>query len=144
MGRKLALQLHHINGDNTDHRLENLVFLCPNCHSITDNFAGKGIKNRKAKESSPVGKKEVEPKKINYYCKECGKLLTRQCHTQMCQECYKKSIRTVERPDPNILAKEILDTSFLAVGRKYNVSDNTIRKWCKAYNIPTNKKEMLN
>lgn len=29
----LTLQLEHINGVNNDHRLENLCWLCPNCHS---------------------------------------------------------------------------------------------------------------
>lgn len=40
-GKPLTLQLHHINGNNRDNRLENLTFLCPNCHSQTDNFSGK-------------------------------------------------------------------------------------------------------
>lgn len=40
-GQKLVLQLDHINGKNNDHRIENLRFLCPNCHSITDTYAGK-------------------------------------------------------------------------------------------------------
>ena len=32
---------NHINGINNDHRLENLRFLCPNCHSQTSTYAGK-------------------------------------------------------------------------------------------------------
>lgn len=40
-GQKLVLQLDHINGKNNDHRIENLRFLCPNCHSITETYAGK-------------------------------------------------------------------------------------------------------
>lgn len=43
-GVPLSLNLHHKNGINNDHRIENLSFLCPNCHSITDTFAGKNIK----------------------------------------------------------------------------------------------------
>jgi len=39
--KKLALHLDHINGKNGDHRLENLRFLCPNCHSQTDTYTGK-------------------------------------------------------------------------------------------------------
>ena len=38
-GNPLTLQIDHINGINNDHRLENLRFLCPNCHSQTDTFA---------------------------------------------------------------------------------------------------------
>ena len=40
--RPLSLALHHVNGDRHDNRLENLVLLCPNCHSQTPNF---GVKN---------------------------------------------------------------------------------------------------
>ena len=39
--KKLALHLDHINGKNGDHRLENLRWLCPNCHSQTNTYAGK-------------------------------------------------------------------------------------------------------
>jgi Zn finger protein HypA/HybF involved in hydrogenase expression len=40
-GKNLKLQLDHINGIRDDHRKENLRFLCPNCHSQTETFAGK-------------------------------------------------------------------------------------------------------
>ena len=37
--RAIALELHHVNGDGLDNRLDNLVLLCPNCHSQTDSRA---------------------------------------------------------------------------------------------------------
>jgi len=43
-GKPLSLQLDHANGINNDNRLENLRFLCPNCHSQTDTYAGKNNK----------------------------------------------------------------------------------------------------
>lgn len=42
-GKPLNIQLDHINGDCSDHRLENLRMLCPNCHSQTDTYCGKNI-----------------------------------------------------------------------------------------------------
>jgi 5-methylcytosine-specific restriction endonuclease McrA len=44
MGRRLALQIDHINGDRRDNRVENLRLLCPNCHSQTDTYCGRNIK----------------------------------------------------------------------------------------------------
>ena len=41
LGRPIALQLDHINGDPCDHRIENLRLLCPNCHSQTDTWGRK-------------------------------------------------------------------------------------------------------
>lgn len=43
-GKPLSLQLDHINGINNDHRIENLRFICPNCHSQTETYAGKNKK----------------------------------------------------------------------------------------------------
>jgi 5-methylcytosine-specific restriction endonuclease McrA len=42
-GKNISLELDHINGKRDDHRLENLQFLCPNCHSQTKTFRGKNI-----------------------------------------------------------------------------------------------------
>lgn len=38
---QIALQIHHINGDNKNHSLNNLQYLCPNCHALTDTYAGR-------------------------------------------------------------------------------------------------------
>ena len=43
LDKPISLQLDHINGINNDHRITNLRFLCPNCHSQTDTYAGKNI-----------------------------------------------------------------------------------------------------
>lgn len=42
--KPIRLQLDHINGDSTNHKLANLRILCPNCHSQTETFAGKNQK----------------------------------------------------------------------------------------------------
>ena len=41
--------------------------------------------------------------------------------------------RKVNRPPYDQLIQEIKELGYSAVGRKYNVSDNAIRKWVKTY-----------
>lgn len=41
MNQDIPLELHHINGNKQDNRIENLQILCPNCHALTDNYRGK-------------------------------------------------------------------------------------------------------
>lgn len=45
-GRPLVLHLDHANGVKDDHRLNNLRWLCPNCHSQTETYGGRNIGRR--------------------------------------------------------------------------------------------------
>lgn len=47
-GKKLTLQLHHIDGNSSNNTLKNVQLLCPNCHSITPNFGRKNLGNGRA------------------------------------------------------------------------------------------------
>jgi 5-methylcytosine-specific restriction endonuclease McrA len=47
--KELVLELDHINGNNRDHRPNNLRFLCPNCHSQTPTWGNRGNKGNKKK-----------------------------------------------------------------------------------------------
>ena len=40
-GQKLDLALDHVRGANRDHSPKNLRYVCPNCHTQTDTYAGR-------------------------------------------------------------------------------------------------------
>lgn len=109
-GMKISLILDHINGINNDNRLENLRIVCPNCNAGLDTFAGKNIKHKSTKT----------------IC-QCGNNKNR--NSNFCGECFHNNRRKVERPSLEQLKKEVEELGYSATGRKYNVSDNSIRKW---------------
>jgi len=139
MGHTISLELDHKNGVNNDNRLNNLRFLCPNCHATTPTYSGKNkaLKNKAKNNDSNIP--ETTNSKTIYCCKCCNKKLTKQRKTGLCEDCFKKieqvKQRKVVRPSYEQLLVDKETMSMLAVGRKYDVSDNSIRKWIKQYEL---------
>ena len=92
----------------------------------------------KYKDRMESQRKEVK----HYYCPDCGKEVT--VDGAKCLECSHKNSRKVDRPEREELLKLIQTKSFCEIGRMYGVTDNAIRKWCKAEGLPTTKEEIKN
>lgn len=43
LGEPIPLEMHHLDGDRKNHKPNNVVLYCPNCHSKTDNFKSKNV-----------------------------------------------------------------------------------------------------
>lgn len=133
-GITLSLQLEHKNGINNDYRIENLEFLCPNCHSQSKTFAGK---NNKCSQKNKIKKeKTIRTKKVKSCV--CGTEINSE--STVCQKCHHENLRKIKiRPSYGVLINDITFLKgYTATGRKYGVSDNTIRKWLKFH-----EKQML-
>jgi hypothetical protein len=124
---KLGLELDHINGIHNDNRLENLRILCPNCHSQMPTQGVRNIHNGKII-NIKVHKEKIIKNKIINIC-NCGKKIKNNSKT--CVNCYSLKQRKVNRPSFETLQEEVKTLGYTGTGRKYGVSDNTIRKWIK-------------
>lgn len=83
----------------------------------------------------PLQKKRVA--KI-YYCEKCGKEITRG--SNLCIDCYRiLSLSNSNKPSKDVLIKDLYDYNgnFTKVGQKYEVSSNSVKKWCVKYGIPS-------
>lgn len=157
-----SLELHHINGNHQNNRLENLQIFCANCHRKTDNFRGKGIRAHKAASDWFISDEEVEkrhqiklekrriPKHLrkvtpipSKICPSCGKEFKPSDRKQeyCSQECYHN--KNDNRPDIISLLKAFKEyNNFVKVGTHFGVTDNAVRKWCKLYKLPIHSKEL--
>jgi group I intron endonuclease len=81
---------------------------------------------------------EYKPK----FCKRCGVELCRVNNTELCSGCYAK-VKGEHIPDMKTIYDDLLKMSFEAVGRKYGVTGNAVKKWCRKYNIPSLASEYI-
>ena len=120
LGKPLRLHVDHISANSVDNSLENLRFLCPNCHSQITKY--KNARNQ---------------------CETCG------CATSNPQFCNYRCVpregtpepysRSKKRPSMDVLIQELEDSSWTAVARKYDVSTHSVRKWARFYGIDPKK-----
>jgi very-short-patch-repair endonuclease len=76
--------------------------------------------------------KEIKRRhKKEYICKYCGDICTWK--KDRCKSCYQTQSRKVDRPSVDQLKEDIENLGYSGTGRKYGVSDNSIRKWLKIY-----------
>ena len=129
--KPIPLELHHVNGNRCDNRLENLQLLCPNCHTQTDNFCGKNIKNKTIKKT---------------ICKNCGIEFNKNGRIFCSDRCYEEyKQKKLNHPSKEELIDKFRELgSFTKIGEFYNVSDKAIIKWFKKYNLPFKAKEVRN
>jgi hypothetical protein len=127
-GERMSLILDHVNGVGDDHRLENLRIVCPNCAATLSTHCGRNKPHDQVVlECLRCGSAFVRRYRGHRYCsRACGTRSPRSRGTRI-------AARKVQRPPYEQLVREISATSYVAVGRRYGVSDNAIRKWVRAY-----------
>ena len=105
--------VHHIDRDKTNNNPSNLSVMSSSEHAILHT--------------------RVRPKPPPIKCAVCG---TWSRNKMFCSnKCRGFSCRVVDRPSKEILSGDIDECSFCAIGRKYGVSDNAVRKWARRYGL---------
>ncbi|MGN6171254.1 MAG: hypothetical protein ACTHQQ_24265 [Solirubrobacteraceae bacterium] len=112
----------------TDNRIENPRIVCPNCAATLETHCGRKNKRERERRSClRCGKEFVPNYRSHRYCSQrCG------VHSKGPRG-PKPGTRKVPRPSYEQLKADLSSMSFVAVGRKYGVSDNAIRKWLRWY-----------
>jgi transposase len=127
-GERMGLILDHVNGKRDDNRLENLRIVCPNCAATLATHCGR--KNRRAAAAIAClrcGDEFIPRAPTQRYC-------SRECGTRWDRTGVKlRPPRKVARPEHADLLRQVRESGYLAVGRRYGVSDNAVRKWLREY-----------
>ena len=130
-GRRMAMIIDHVNGIPDDNRLENLRIVCPNCAATLDTHCGrKNVYGPSERECLGCGETFFAERPSTAFCSQ--KCLGTM-HRDQQFGIAKPERRVVERPPFAQLLEELKATNYSAVGRKYGVSDNAIRKWVRQY-----------
>jgi hypothetical protein len=135
-GRSMSLILDHINGVSDDHRLENLRIVCPNCAATFETHCGRNLPRKRT--CAACGGAFVPKYMQHRYCsQECwGKVAS-----QLYLGGHHPRQRKVPRPPYEQLLEDLKTMSYCAIGHKYGVSDNAVRKWLRWYEYEREARE---
>jgi len=158
-----ALDFHHVNPSEKEsnwgaiskkpwnvviQELKKCILVCKNCHAEIHHpiMSTKIIANLETSAFSSLNKERVTHLQSNalkerYGLKPTGICALNSCNksvfaTKYCShECASFSQRKVARPSKKDLQKQLESDSIVKIGKRYGVSDNSIRKWMKAYDL---------
>lgn len=159
-----ALEFHHLNSQEklygissggvcrdleTDiAEVQKCILVCANCHREIHNdlYSIDELKSFQYIDKGVIEQLREEKRnlttKTQYFCKNCNKEITKYSTSGLCEYCSKINQRKVERPSREELKQLIRTVPFTRIAEQFGVTDNAIRKWCKAENLPSKKSEI--
>ena len=120
-------------------KLENGAYVCEDIYNVKYDYNNVDI--QKYLENNTNDTFIIKKVKTKYdICTICNKNF-KTIRAKMCLECYNKN-KSKDIPPKKELEKLIYKYQFTKIGNMFNVSDNTVRKWCKKYGLPYRKKDI--
>ena len=143
-----ALEFHHIDKSQKEwglssgnchsweedvEEVKKCILVCSNCHREIEAFdlvVETSFDEEKCNEITSIKEQEAAVNR----CRRCDKEIDPKAF--YCTECWHFLSRKTQRPSRDDLKNLVRYNSFAAVAKMFDVSDNTIRKWCQYYNLP--------
>ena len=160
-----ALEFHHVNPENKKFgissnecqtkalslqlkEIKKCILVCANCHRGIHQGIYNVPKNWQKFYDESVAEellKELENTKTrkDIFCQNCGEKISTS-KAKYCSNCCHLMQRICERPEREEFKNLIRITPFTKIAEMFNVSDNTIRKWCDSYHLPRKKADINN
>lgn len=154
LGRKLSREehVHHLDCNRLNNSWDNLILLNSDMHKklhawidagapIYESSGMNGVNSEEAKADGKEAEQTAGMYSPSRYC-SCGTTLSKGQKKFCSWGCYESSSRScaenargIPRPSSEQLLQDVSTMSMVAVGRKYGVSDNAVRKWLSKLSV---------
>lgn len=130
--------VHHLDCDRSNNHPNNLLVLLKSQHVVIHEWISRGAPISKEVGGKGINSEKAKSNRIR--CKICNKVIVarRKHENTFCStKCYKEYLRNKSvMPNKEGLISDIQSMpSLSAIGRKYGVSHNAVKKWIKKYNL---------
>ena len=150
-GKPIKVELHHINGINTDNRIENLQLLCPNCHSYTDNYGGKNQKMNTKKNTNKKVKEKFDYASLKEISLNTNDINNISNKLNVSVVTVKKNLKKYNieiKKDTKYNIEEMFSLmkehkNYTKVGKILGISDNAVKKRFINLGYPDNIKDLI-
>jgi len=127
--------VHHLDGNRSNNRQENLLILSRSQHNKLHAWISSGSPGILGLSSLEAISNAQSQAAQPSFCSVCGLTLQEKQLSFCSRECTNLAGRKTKRPLKQDLLEDLQTMSILAIGKKYGVSDNAVRKWMKGYAI---------
>lgn len=127
--------VHHLDGDILNNEQTNIMVLLIGQHHKLHAWFARGAPGIERFGVKRVEHISARAKKKRGNCVICNGDLVGNQRKYCSNSCKGLALRRTKRPTKATLIKDIKKMSWRAMGRKYGVSDNAVRKWAKNYDL---------